>query len=475
MFQDVVVRRIGTNKNTPRVYIDCADELERADFRPGAQYRLTVDEQNKRVVMEVNDDGDRIVSVKMRGERRAPVVDLQSFKVLKVFEGFERIRVIFLKGRIFVLPLASDLAKQERLDRLCGKVERGEALTVASLCHGGGMLAYAAHEGLQAGGVSTRTALVNEIDEDYAAHSRAKNPVWDAGTKGVIAPMQELVQDEWVFGRLPRVEVVEMGIPCSGASKAGATKRKLAVMEEHPEVGHLIASALMLIQKLQPACCVIENVPEYSATGSAWIARSTLRDMGYTVYEVELNAADFGCLEARRRWFLVAMTDGVALTLDALAPELVPQMRVGDILEPVADDDPRWSPLTYLREKEQRDAAAGKGFQMQTVTPESTRVPTLRKAYHKGGSTDPYIEHPSGDGRLRKFSGREHASLKGFPAQLIDGLSETRAHEVLGQGVAFAPVRALFERIGACLKAATRDGVRLTDAAAPAYSLSGTG
>jgi DNA (cytosine-5)-methyltransferase 1 len=476
MFQDVVIRKIGDSKGTPRVYLDMP-ELQRAKFTAGANYKLTIDETGKRVVLLVDKDGDRVVSSKAKGEVRTPVVDLQSFRVLRIFEGFDRVRIIFMAGRIFVLPLASQLAQHERRERILGKLQRGESLAVASLCFGAGLMNYAAHEGLKAGGVPAHTSVVNEIDETYANHSRSANPVWNDETVGLIAPMQELFQDEWVFSRLKRCEIVEFGIPCSGASKAGVSKRKLSVMEEHPLVGHLLMPALAIVQKLQPAVICIECVTGYAKTGSSHIARSMLRDMGYQVVEVVLNAADFSCLENRERWFLVATTNGITIDLADLKPVLTRQSCVGDVLEYVAEDDPRWSPLTYLVDKATRDSEQGKGFQMQTVNAASTKVPVLRKSYFKGGSTDPYIEHPSKKGLLRKFSGLEHARIKGYPESIVAGVSETTKHEILGQGVAKQPVKALFKRIGECLQQAAMVAKSGTVASASqsTYSLKGTG
>jgi hypothetical protein len=102
-------------------------------------------------------------------------------------------------------------------------------------------------------------------------------------------------------------------------------------------------------------------------------------------------------------------------------------------------------------DKEVRDVDAGKGFRMQTVTPESTSVPTLRKGYHKGGSTDPVLVHPINPSLLRKFTGKEHARIKGVPESLVDNMSDTMAHELLGQGIVFAPFEQVGEHIGRTL------------------------
>ena len=80
--------------------------------------------------------------------------------------------------------------------------------------------------------------------------------------------MQELAFDEWAMKHLPTVEILEAGLPCSGASVAGRAKRSLALAEEHPEVGHLVVSFLMVIARVKPAVVLLENVKQYLTTGS---------------------------------------------------------------------------------------------------------------------------------------------------------------------------------------------------------------
>jgi DNA (cytosine-5)-methyltransferase 1 len=89
---------------------------------------------------------------------------------------------------------------------------------------------------------------------------------------------------------------------------------------------------------------------------------------------------------------------------------------------------------------------------MQVVTPASTSVPTIRKQYNKGGSTDPYVQHPECPELLRKFTPAEHARIKGVPSKLVADMSATAAHEALGQGIVVVPFRALFKRLGDCLQ-----------------------
>lgn len=291
-------------------------------------------------------------------------------------------------------------------------------------------------------------------------HASGANPVITTDTLRVAAPMQEMIQDDALMAALPLADVVVAGIPCSGASRAGKSKHGIEIMEDHPEVGHLAHAFLVLLQKLQPGVVLLENVPEYAQSASASIIRSQLRDMGYSVTETNLNATDFGAMENRNRWFLIGATKGVTIDLAGLTPPLHAVRTVADILD--RHDDHTWGRFDYLKAKAVTDKAAGKGFQMQVLDPSATKVPVLRKAYFKGGSTDPLLRHPTDPDLLRLFSGDEHARIKGVDPRLVAGLSNTGKHIALGQGVAPGMVVALLKRIGECLQAVGAAGAVTT-------------
>jgi DNA (cytosine-5)-methyltransferase 1 len=236
----------------------------------------------------------------------------------------------------------------------------------------------------------------------------------------------------------------------------------------------LIYAALALVQKLQPAAIVLENVEDYRGSASAQILRSQLRDMGYQVREHVLRARDFGSLENRVRWALVATTDGLQ-PLDVVPAEKAPDgIRLGALLDDIDPDAACWSTMDYLKEKAVRDKLEGKGFAMQLVNHLSTSVPTIRKSYNKGGSTDPFVQHETDPSLMRKLTPTEHARIKGVPVGLVHGLSATTAHEVLGQGIAYAPFRALFRELAEAFKRLRDLGPCWMGECATANRLSGT-
>lgn len=233
---------------------------------------------------------------------------------------------------------------------------------------------------------------------------------------------------------------------------AGRAKRKLAMPEEHPLVGHLMAAAIAFIAKVNPSIFVLENVPQYASSASAAILRSQLRDLCYDVHEREFLATEWGDLEKRRRWCLVAVSRGIPFDIEAMLPKPHELRTLASILEPLEVVADRWSEMKGLKAKQERDRAAGKGFQMQIYTGAETSINTLTKGIGKNRSTDPKIQHPENPNLLRIPTAREHARCKGVPEHLIEGLSQTTAHELLGQGICYSPFKALGAHIGAALK-----------------------
>ena len=453
---------IGQNKGAPRVWLE-GKRIEGAGFTPGAKYELVI--QEKRVTLTVNPDGSRVVSAKQRKDCAIPVIDINSAQALAIFAGLDRVRVIIRKDEIHLLPLATQAKAKERLDRIKGKLASGQPLRMGSLCHGGGILSLALHEGLEAAGISSTLAFANDLEPEVLFHAAEHNPAWTSRTQAIAAPMQEVVADDWLLKQLGPVDVLEAGIPCVAASLAGRAKKGLSMAEADENAGHLVVPFLGIIERLQPAIVVVENVPPYQLTASAHLLRHTLRDWGYTVTETVLAATDFGAMEDRKRMAMVAVTAGLSFDIQSVEPTGTSTRSIADILDPVAVDDPMWATMQYLADKQARDIAAGKGFRTQVIAPTDTRVGTIGRDYMKRRSTEPMLGHPTDANLKRLFTPREHARLKGVPEALIDDLPATRAHALLGNSICMAPFRALGTALGRALHAGPTPAHALASAA----------
>lgn len=455
---DYYVKNLTENRGRPRIYLDGL-QAARAGFVPGDAFDIRI-EEGVSVTLYKNPDGSRTVSGRKdrkTGERTVPVIDVNSEEILGMFSGMDALRMVVRKdvNEVVFLPLASEQAKKERLDRLWNAISKNEEILVGSLTHGMGILAKAIHDGLVEAGLKPTLALANELREDLLDLARQNNPAWSERTMGIAAPMQELIQDQWLMNKIPKLHFLDLSLPCSGASKAGHTKNKLEMMEQHEHVGHLVFAALVIISKVQPAVLLLENVPQYAKSASAEILRKQLTDMGYDIHEAVVNGYDAGCLEARERWCLVATTKGLSFNFDQLYPPVDIRTKVGDILDDIPLDSSRWRTNEGLLAKEARDIEAGKGFRLPIVTAEDTKVPTIRKHYQKAGSCDVQVQHPTDPSRARLFTGQEHLRIKGIsPVIFGEDASDAIIHQGAGQAVqppVFVPIA---KRIGETMLAA---------------------
>lgn len=446
-----LVRKLGINKGAPRLWLEGIFPA-RAGFLPGKRYSVSAPDGELRVVLKLDDAGIRLVSSKVRSDQAQPVIDLNSRELLARFEGMNAVRVILMDGELHILPDAVEVKKIDRRKRLEAAIEN-QVVTIASVSHGVGVLSNAMHDGLKAAGFTPKLQWACEIREEVIEQAARANNAWDADTIALSMPLQQLaLADEFTLSRLPRPVILEGGLPCTAASLSGRARKHLAKAEDDETAGHLIAAFIALIARVNPCVVMLENVLPYFNTASASILRTQLKELGYDVQEKEMRGEEY-VIEARPRRVLVAVTEGIVVDLASMIAPHREHQTVASILDAVAEDDPSWSKMQYLVDKQVRDKADGKGFAMQVIAPESTRVGTLGTGYNKNRSTEPKLVHPTDPTLMRLFTPAEHARLKGVPPELIDGVtSKTFAHELLGQSVVWPAFRQLGEHLGRALQ-----------------------
>lgn len=184
------------------------------------------------------------------------------------------------------------------------------------------------------------------------------------------------------------------------------------------------------------------------------VIRSVLSHLGYELSETVLDGPSLGSLEKRKRLCLVATTPGVCGPVDfgQLIPVRKKEEKLADILEVIPADSDSWKTFDYLADKEERDKASGKGFKRQLLTGEEDGCGTIGRGYAKARSTEPFIVAPHDPLLSRLLTVLEHARVKTIPRRLIEGLSATIAHEILGQSVIYSAFVAVGELIGKTVK-----------------------
>ena len=444
----ILYTKLSDNKGATRLFVE-GHRLLHAGVEPGMRYRITLDPAEQRMTLTLDEQGDRVVSRRQRRGQLLPVLDINNQALGVVFAEVERVRIVIKADVIVVTVHHLERKEQVRFERLQTRLHNGRPLDVVSLAHGGGVMDYALHQGLLMAGVKTRLAAAIEIDGRYLDASLANNPIWDAESIAICAPMQEVE-----FRKLKSCDMLCAGLPCTGASLAGRAKNRLSKAEAHQSAGALFVAFLGAIQVLNPAVVILENVPAYQQTASMMVIRSVLSALGYVVHETVLNGNVMGALEDRDRLCMVAVSSPVAIDLTQIKPIRTKEAQLMDVMETLPDDSPRWKSYRYLADKAVRDLEAGKGFKRQLLTGREARCGTIGRGYQKARSTEPFLVHPRS--RLQRLlTPREHARVKTIPPELVQGLSDTVAHEVLGQSVIYCAFVALGRLLGSALMGVT--------------------
>lgn len=131
--------------------------------------------------------------------------------------------------------------------------------------------------------------------------------------------------------------------------------------------------------------------------------------------------------------------------------------KVGEILD--SETQTPWFPQENLLKRERINKENGRNFSMTLVDNDTTVVSTIPRNYTKHQVSNPHLT--DGNGNYRLFSRTEHARLKAIPEHLVDHLSETVAHEGLGQSVVYNQARGCSTKLGYAILNSTQKQVSL--------------
>lgn len=451
----VINTLVSESRSVPRIWLE-GQRLAHAGVEIGVQYVLNVSSKLKRIELRPAPRGfaGKTISVskRTRNERVYPLIELRDAIITELFKIGTKLRVAVQNGRIIISPSHIAMRVQERVTRFLDKLKSNEPLHVVSLFHGGGVLDAALHEGMQRSKLASYVKVGVELEGDYIDASLRNNPeLWRDDSIVINGD----IRDVNILGSgIPQADVLVGGVPCTGASRAGKSKNKLTCAEEHSTAGSLFHDYLNWVKVTNPCVVILENVVEYMTEAAMTVIRSVLSHLGYQLSETVLDGPSMGSLEKRKRMCLVATTPGVCGPVDfeQLVPVRQKEEKLADVLEVIPVDSDRWKTFEYLADKEVRDKASGKGFMRQLLTGEEDGCGTIGRGYAKARSTEPFIVASHDPSLSRLMTEHEHARVKTIPERLIEGLSATTAHEVLGQSVIYCAFVAVGELIGKTVK-----------------------
>lgn len=448
--------RLTSKEKTPSVWLE-GKKLAKGGIETGEVLYAHFDKDRKRVVAQKapnsidNDVLTFTVSRRRRNGKEYPLIELRSVELATMFANAEILRVAISNGRITIRAHSQGNKENSRLNRILRKVRNGEKLEVGSLFHGGGVLDRAIHEGFLLSDISSAIKVAVEIEGKYLESSLVNNTMlWDENSIAIESSIEQVD-----IANAPTLDVIIAGIPCTGASLSGRAKRKLKCAEEHPSAGALFVYFLNFVLASNPGIIVFENVEPYKTTASCMVIEQVLASAGYDLQFAIMNGNEFGALENRNRLVCVATTKGLSFDFDLVKPIKIKEKTLSEILEYIPEDSDRWKSYDYLAAKERRDIEANKGFRRQLSDGSDSSCGTIGRGYAKGRSTEIFIISPFKDGLSRLLTPAEHARVKGIPEDLIEGLSATISHEILGQSIIYPLFVAVGKSIGEQVKAQT--------------------
>ncbi len=436
--------KISDHRNGKRVWLQGLT-LEEAGYEIGSMYSRTLDKVNRKVTIVKSDCGKNKVSRKKIGDKFYPVIDTVSQALVEIFSDVDRVQVIVTENEITIELHHLDRKRIEREKRLEDTVRSGRPIPMASMAHGAGILDYYLHKGLEDENIRSGLIWAVEPENTYLQTSLNNNPIWAYECEVIEGRIEDIDERQ-----LKPPLVLCAGLPCTGASTAGRSKNKLKFAEQHETAGTAFIGYLMAIKELSPAIVMLENVTQYSSTVSMHMIRETLKDWKYNVHEIVVDR-ELGAFEDRKRLCMVAVSEGIDFEFD-LQPVRQREQTLGEILDDVPADSPLWNPCAYLDKKQARDKKAGKGFSMQLVDENASKVGTIGREYCKWRSTEPLVaNHPTDPSLKRLLTVDELSKVKTIDKMLVEGMSRSKKIEMMGQSVLGVAFRAVGRNLGKCL------------------------
>ncbi|MFA0809309.1 DNA cytosine methyltransferase [Microbulbifer epialgicus] len=420
--------KVADHRGKKRIWLQGL-RLELAGFVKGATYRTDYDIERGLIELTLDEEGNRRVSGKKKGEGFQSVVDICNADVIDVTQGKELVRVDFAVGfvRISVHHLVNK--KTEREQRFVQNLNAGK-LTEGTLCSGIGVATAAIHEGLREQGIKSSVSWIVDRERKYLQVASDNNNAIDNNTTIFEATLEELEPE-----LLSPVDILQVSLPCTLHSKSGKAKNKRQVTEDHADATSIFGF-IRALDKANPSVIALENIVEATFSATYALIEGMLEVLGYRVYknQLALDSEQAGSFEQRTRDWCIAVSAGLPELDTSKIPAFKRRYQIlGDLKEHVADDDPAWSDNASLKTKAVRDKQKGNNFQRHLVDDDSTFVKCIGRYYSKRRSTESMIVRE--DGKERLLTPTEHCRAKGIPESFIQGVSATTAHEGLGQSI----------------------------------------
>lgn len=233
---------------------------------------------------------------------------------------------------------------------------------------------------------------------------------------------------------LPAHDLLLGGFPCQSFSISAQNPPRLGYKDEK---GKLFFAMVKVLQSKQPRFFIAENVKGLLSANKKQAFPMILEEFakaGYFIKYQVLNAAAYGIPQKRERIFIVGFREEKDYQRFSFPQPTTAEQPVALqlALDPQAEHEEKWyfsekAVAGMLRVKEKMN----KGRVQDPLKPCNTISAHLAKV--SLNSTDPVLMV---NGRYRRFSPREAATIQSFPLSFnLDSVSDVRKYRAIGNAV----------------------------------------
>lgn len=232
--------------------------------------------------------------------------------------------------------------------------------------------------------------------------------------------------------KVPQYDILTAGFPCQSFSIVAQNPPRLGIKDS--DKGTLFEEVCRFLRDHQPTGFICENVKGLLSANNSKafpvIVRS-LRECGYHVDHMLLNASDYGIPQRRERVFIVGFKDRAALAAFRRPEPVKAASVLRDVVFPESEIEPKY----YFSQRAVDGMRAAKK-EMNKGRAQNLDMPCGTVGAHLAkvslNSTDPVL---CINDRYRRFVPREVARIQSFPDSYNLTGSESRQYRALGNAI----------------------------------------
>lgn len=231
---------------------------------------------------------------------------------------------------------------------------------------------------------------------------------------------------------VPCHDVLVGGFPCQSFSISAQNPPRLGFVDER---GKLFFEMVNVLKEKKPRFFIAENVKGILSANNKQAFPMIVKEFelaGYYVKYKLLNAADYGVPQKRERVFILGFRDIEDFFKHQFPTPSLDKVGLKLVISEAENHNEKW----FFSEKAVEGmlrvkAKMNKGREQDLDKPCNTISSHLAKV--SLNSTDPVIKI---NGRFRRFTPREAASIQSFPLSFkLDSVSENRQYRAIGNAV----------------------------------------